>query len=64
MRWKAKKIPVRRIIKRFLIFPKCINGEWKWLEIAYILQNYDGYGNWSAWQDERFMKKEDDLHGS
>jgi len=37
MRYKMKKEPKIsdvRIKKAFLIFPKCIKREWRWLEIA------------------------------
>jgi hypothetical protein len=29
-----------RTILRFLFIPKCIKGEWRWLEFAYIYQVY------------------------
>lgn len=36
MRWQSRKQKFGdvQIITRFLLFPKCINGEWRWLEKA------------------------------
>ena len=28
----------KRTVIRFLFFPKCLKGEWRWLEFAQILQ--------------------------
>ncbi len=45
----------RRIVERILLFPKCLNGEWRWLEIAQIDQEYrawnDGVGFQYEWVD-------------
>ncbi len=41
MRWPSKKIPQKgdiRVIKKFLFLPKCLDDEWRWLEIARIKQ--------------------------
>ena len=43
MHWKKKaeilpKIDDTRIITKFLLFPKCLSGTWKWLELAKIKQ--------------------------
>ena len=41
MRWKAKKEPQpggERVLRKFLLFPRCIKGEWRWLEWAGIHQ--------------------------
>jgi len=42
MRWKKDPLENRefdkRIIEKFLWFPKCLNGEWRWLEKALINQ--------------------------
>lgn len=48
MRWKKKnkRYPQdeeTRIITRFLIFPKCIDSQYRWLEIAKIEQFFRGY---------------------
>lgn len=48
MRWKKKdkKYPedgATRIITRFLLFPKCIYNQYRWLEIVKIEQSYIGY---------------------
>jgi hypothetical protein len=45
MRWSYKEKPSRkegttRIITRFLLFPRQINQQWRWLEIAKIEQTY------------------------
>jgi hypothetical protein len=41
MRWKERTPPEigdRRTVLRFLLLPKCICGEWRWLEFARIEQ--------------------------
>lgn len=43
MRWKKKVKPPKRngdyrITTKFLLFPKCLENEWRWLETASILQ--------------------------
>jgi len=68
MRWKAKLPEIlgqSRIIKRFLFLPKCINYEWRWLEIASIKQMYMTDNKlehiWVdvCWQDNFMIKKEE-----
>ena len=42
MRWKESR-PVAgdtRVKKVYLVFPKCINNEWRWLETAWIKQRF------------------------
>ena len=54
MRWfkKLYYIGEHRIIKRFLIFPKFINQEYRWLETATIKQTYNpSYMRFSNWED-------------
>jgi len=34
MRWGFDKVKGQRFKTRFLIFPKCIKNEWRWLETA------------------------------
>ena len=46
MKWKCKLEPEigdTRILIKFLIFPKCVDGEWRWLETASILQYWEGW---------------------
>lgn len=43
MRWTIKKDPEDgdyRTVTKFLFFPKCINDEVRWLEIATFTQRY------------------------
>jgi hypothetical protein len=43
MRWRKRKKPKHedcRIIKKFLWLPKCINNEWRFLEMCQIEQKY------------------------
>lgn len=45
MRWKRKtkrqpKEGDTRIADRFLLFPKCLDDEWRWLELTQIQQEY------------------------
>ena len=68
MKWKVKQPPVwgdTRIIKRFLLSPKTLRGECRWLEIAYIRQSYNrhvetsGLANYYVyrWTDIRWAKE-------
>lgn len=46
MRWKKKPVNTKtypkegdeRVISGFLFFPECLNGEYRWLEFAQVLQ--------------------------
>jgi hypothetical protein len=42
MRWNTNKRGWKqgdiRYVRRFLLFPKCLDGEWRWLEMAVIRQ--------------------------
>jgi len=55
MRWKDKewKIGGTRVIKRFLFFPRCVDGEWRWLETVKIQQQLcaDRYHHGLFWED-------------
>ena len=57
MRWKDKTPhwDDERIITVFLLFPKCINGEWRWLEFAKIYQIYMAYWTGDCWEDIRWI---------
>lgn len=57
MRWGTKQIPSHgqpRIVTKFLIFPKCIGAEWRWLEtttwieIWHAAQNIYDISEWQA----------------
>lgn len=58
MRWKKQPEPQhneKRIKRGFLFFPKRINLEWRWLEIAEWNESYyDSHTRWFAysWKDE------------
>ncbi len=54
MRWKTinpKNGDTRRI-KLFLLFPKTIKGETRWLEVAKYKQSFHYYMDGSDWEDE------------
>lgn len=68
MRWQDTPIKEgpkwgdRRIKTRFLLFPKCMGGEWRWLETATWIQEYEFrstedyyYGKWVDQNDEGWM---------
>jgi len=55
MRWKAKPWQNPRIIRRFLIFPRCIGAEWRWLEWARIEQRFVGSVADCYWEDIRWV---------
>ena len=77
MRWK--KDPLKdsigrvRIINKFLIFPRCINGEWRWLERCNIEQQvikseilYDGIlvlGHKYTWINRNWFPATDPIPG-
>jgi hypothetical protein len=53
MRWSVKKkyIGMTRIKSGFLLFPKCIEGEWRWLEFAVWRQKYISYWTYCDWHN-------------
>ena len=61
MRWKIKPDPKmgdERIIKRFLILPRIVKGECRWLESAQILQimyPLEGEGSRLVWEDSMWV---------
>ena len=69
MRWPYKSKPViengaERIVTVFLIFPLCVDWEWRWLELAKIRQKYhkagsDSQGHWHGewWSNERWVDR-------
>jgi hypothetical protein len=69
MKWNARKKPYpnygdRRIVDRFLFFPKEMEGEWRWLEKAswaqkYHIFDYEEYsiGKWVDLNDEGWMDR-------
>lgn len=61
MRWEDKpyvgpKWGDRRTKTGFLLFPKCMAGEWRWLEKASWIQAYEYRSNedyaWGKWADQ------------
>ena len=55
MRWAEREPFDRRVRRGFLLFPRCINGEWRWLEMAEWRQFW-GVGLRScAWIDEDWL---------
>jgi hypothetical protein len=61
MKWKSKckRIGDTRVVKRFLLFPRHINEEARWLETVLITQVVrdvpsGGYDNNLEWCDVRF----------
>ena len=46
MRWqkKQKSVTDYKIVKRFALFPICVNNEWRWFETVYILKT-----RWASW---------------
>ena len=58
MRWKAEKVIHHndiRAITKFLLIPRCLNGEWRWLERATIKQRFHcGYDD-HQWENEEWI---------
>ncbi len=71
MMWHKKhkepepKIGDERIVTKFLLLPKCLNGIWRWMECADIVQEYRKhriasveyhvYGYYTKWDDIRWV---------
>ena len=54
-----------RTIEKFLLFPKCINGEWRWWNTHTIKQKYciqeDSLGVLvGLWEDVEWLRKDKD----
>lgn len=67
MRWRKhekKAIPegTERVAYRFLILPTCINGGYRWLEFANMLQVYTYGMRGKYWINDRFLTKEEAKH--
>lgn len=56
MKWRKPFIGQYRIITRFLLFPKRIGLETRWLEIVRIKQVYTMFGSRRYWKDKKFVK--------
>lgn len=57
MRWKCVLSPEKgdkRKKTKFLLFPICIDCEWRWLETVTIQQQFDGWGynNYECYESE------------
>jgi len=57
MRWKATREGETRVRKCFLIIPRCIMGEWRWLEIAHIKERYE-FCEGGYWRDIEWVEGE------
>ena len=57
MRWNTpeKVYTGTRVIKRFLLFPRTINGETRWLEWAEIEQENILYMDCDHWEDVEWI---------
>jgi hypothetical protein len=58
MRWKSRIQSLSnctREVTKFLIFPKCLDGQWRWLEkTSYIQKGHECYTEGSIisyWED-------------
>jgi hypothetical protein len=52
MRWKTPKHNDTRIIERFLLFPKNLRNETRWLERCNILQRFVSISEETGWKTE------------
>ena len=64
MRWTPKETPEegdKRVINKFLFFPKLIGEEWRWLERVQILQVYEPDEYYESvicfWEDKKWINK-------
>lgn len=62
MRWKLPTAGDTRVRKAFLLLPLAVGGERRWLEWAYILEEFTllhfKEGNMSAWQPVQFVTED------
>jgi hypothetical protein len=49
MRWTEPQDWDSRLISRFLVFPRTINGETRWLERCWIGQVWHDKWGWEDW---------------
>ena len=54
MRYRKR---LKRVVKRFAIFPIKICGEYRWLETVYIVQRYNEYSPLQKWYNREFTTK-------
>lgn len=69
MRWKVRfstcQLGDVRTVRRFLIIPKRLGDEWRWLEFAFIEQKFEKAFDAECeyykdkWAGKRFVDKED-----
>lgn len=57
MRWYKSVGGDIRIITRFLLIPRCIKGQWRWLETAKIKQTYDTRWCEPMWVDVEWVNE-------
>ena len=67
MRWKKEQEPIKgesRVVVKFLIFPKCLDNEWRWFEKCYITQKaYPGYESGGTyWLDQHWLDTKNACH--
>lgn len=63
MRWEKPKIGEMRVVKKFLLFPKRIDNECRWLEFVEYIQVYNNYDpkmpriiyNSNHWFDKKWV---------
>ena len=61
MEWNKPDRGATRIIKKFALFPKCLGGQFKWLQMCYIEQRYcwgSGFLDNDYWDDVEFVTEE------
>lgn len=61
MRYK-KKLKYIKVINRFLIFPKEINGEVRWLEAVSYLKKYRQHRDGGYWETVRWVDSPRDIY--
>ena len=64
MRWmrRIRRFPVdgdKRASRRFLILPKQIDGEWRWLEAAAWEETHYVWGSHTGWHRQRWLTEEE-----
>jgi len=58
---KTAEDNAKRIVKKFLFWPRTIGHECRWLEWAIIEQRYIVGVNHCAWMDERWLTSHEEL---
>jgi len=63
MKWKNPSNGDKRTVRKFLWFPLVLDGETRWLEFAWVIQEYYGGHDegGAGWYDKEWLKGKPDV---